>query len=211
MALPRIRILALALAAALLQGGSATAAPEGGGAPAAGDRPALLKRLYRALGLEERVRSLARDVVQEVAPGDAAGTEAILKKVDWSPVDAVLLAELDRKVDAAALAECLPLLEGPEGGKVRRLLLLDRSLASVREALGEEARGSGEDGDLESRLKSVLVEAIVKSSPGLAVAANEKEAHRRLRNIVSCQAQMQVSARIDGDEDGLASTRPSWS
>ncbi len=213
--------IAAALAGLLFMSERALARPEGGlpPVPVNAERMEKLKRFYFKLGYGERVRTDVRERILRVVDGDRKAADALIAKVPWGPIDDLLIRELGGWVDDRTLNEMLAFLDSNEGQKAITLLRIDRSLASIQTlfAVEKERSGSGRlrqaYEDLLSRSwgppKAPEVPSDAKApkdsvKPPEArsdVTKIEEAALKDLIAIVSCQAQMQFSGKIDLDGD----------
>jgi hypothetical protein len=187
----------------ILLGASGYARTQDAKAPASASvRTEKLKKLYRLFEYEDRVRADLRTSILKALRDDAAKADAALAKVKWDSVEGFFVTELDRRVDDRTLDEVLPFLETPEGKKTLALLRLNRALLPLDLLLAIGDRGGGLD-SLLADYEKVLDKAVEEASPEATPETNEVVAIATLRNLASCQAQIQTSGKIDCDADGI--------
>jgi hypothetical protein len=192
------------LPALLLFGGAAFAWPQDAGAPvrSAAVRLDKVKRFYSKIGYAEKVRVDVRNRIVRLMGGDAKRAAEVVAKLKWAAIDDLVVREMDKWVDEATVDEMLPFLETPEGQKALALLKIDRGFASIQSLLGMEP-SYGAQRKLESAYLDTVESVLQESAPEAAAAVNEALAIAALRNIASCQEQVQTAGVVDCDEDGI--------
>ncbi len=160
-------------------------------------------RLVEKLGYPERLRTLVRADIERKAKGDPKKTEELMAKVDWKPLLAFLAERVREQVDEATLDEVLPYLDTPEGKRQAALLRVHGSLLPLDLLMAVGPRDANRRLDTMMREFEEAMEKATGSVPGLRNDSNETSAIATLRNMASCQAQIQTSGKIDCDNDGI--------
>lgn len=161
------------------------------------------ERFAEKMGYMDRIRDMMRQDIESKQRGKARKVEEILAKVDFKPLFVVVVDQVESKVDEATLDELLPYLETPEGTRHLKLLRASGSLQGMEMLLAfASATGSGEMRRLDTSFKAAMEKAMA-GVPELNLPVNESAAISTLRNLTSCQAMIQVSGKIDCDNDGI--------
>jgi hypothetical protein len=155
------------------------------------------------LGYMDRLRAMVRKSVKTKQPGDAKSVDQAVAKVDMKPLVDFVVDHVEKNVDEATLDELLPYLETPEGAKQLKLMRAGGSLLSLDMLLVfTQATNSDELQKMDDAFKAAWDKS-TSGIPEMNVAKNELAAIATLRNLTSCQAQIQTSGKIDCDDDGI--------
>ena len=193
-----------AVGAAALAAGVAARAQDAGPGDAEAKRERLV-RIVNALGYKERIRAQVEPEMRR-SPDFNPGT--FWKSVDWKPVEDYFVGEFDSRLDGPTVKLVVEYLESDEGRRDTARKTFEAVEQQVSSVFREEFRqGSpaGDRGGFRKVMEKAFEKAFEKSlgtMPGVFTRANETAAIATLRNMASCQAQLQASGRIDCDYDG---------
>ncbi|NUN53399.1 MAG: hypothetical protein HUU06_11520 [Planctomycetaceae bacterium] len=200
--MPRLlRLAPVALAVGLL---AVALAPR----PSAADegRREKLVRLVENLGYVERVRSEVQAVLRSSAgrPTEEEVSE-FSRTADWAIVRDFFVGEFDRRLDDATLDEVLAWFDSPEGRRQLALQRLEAAKSEVEPVLREIRPPQGGKDQATTQRFQEAMDRFIAGTPlaSRKRQSNEAAAIAVLRNLASCQAQIQTSGKIDGDRDGI--------
>ena len=193
------RCAATAVLAALLGGASATA--QDAERPAEASREDLA-RLVRALGYRDRVRALVEPELRRSADYNP---DSFWKSVDWGPMEDYFAGEFGSRLDGDTVRTVLEYLgtgEGRRWAALRKFEAVEETVSAVlRDEFRQPPRGGGR-ADFQKAMEAAFEKAL-GTVPRIKIAPNETAAIATLRNMASCQAQLQTMGKIDCDCDGV--------